>query len=790
MGVGAIVERARLWAAEKALKGVDLDSSAAFGLLSNILGPTGRPPVRTSEGYSRAYTTHPWLHAVAWRIASSVAAVPFRIYAARSVETGRYIRERRLQRWPGKARRELLVEMKQDGAIEEIVEHPFLDMINDPNPWHVGVAARRLFQVYLDVPGESFAIMDRNVAGVPDRMWPIPPHWVAATPTVRSPFFKVRFGRVDVDVPMSEMLWLFEPDPRDPYGRGIGTARSLGDELDLSEFISKYLRGFFWNNARPDYLLMYEDMSETQKRSLESDFDRHRGFRRRWRPMFLNFVPQIKELSQNLDSLEIGTLSDRQRDTIVQTFGIPPEVLGIIENSNRATIEGAEFLFGRHVLEPRLEVLRDFFQTRLIPEYDERLIVDYDSPVEEDKAFRLDAMKAAPWVPSYAEWREVQGLPETEDEDAAELHALPINVELQRIEETLGVVDADVVPDIRTELASRPTLALPAELGGTKADDAFYRLVHRIADRLEPKVRRILLEAIDDLRRAVDDDALERIAAALAAGKVDAVLAEIPFARLRESLRALRSPLLAAAGAAGAASAAEVADLLDVELSFDDSNPLAIRWAREHAGELIREIEDSTRLGIRALVERSVDGEYDWRKLAREIRDTRIGLTARQQEYVDNFRARLVEAGAPKVDERTAKYAQGWLRRRSIVIARTETINASNMGQQLSWEAGIADGAIPEKRVRKVWIVTPDDALDRTVCEPMPFLDANLDVPVKGLFTTGDGRKIAQPTAHPLCRCATALEVLDEERKEVVARADRLGRAIASFGSEPLPWAA
>ena len=164
--------------------------------------------------------------------------------------------------------------------------------------------------------------------------------------------------------------------------------------------------------------------------------------------------------------------------------------------------------------------------------------------------------------------------------------------------------------------------------------------------------------------------------------------------------------------------------------------------------------------GIRELVRRGVQGEFDAHKLARAIKANRLGLTATQQGYVSNFEAGLLAEGATDIEARVAKYADAWKRRRAETIARTETINAANQGQQVVWEQGVSEGSIDPQLARKLWIVTPDDRLDRKVCEPMPHMEANQNVPINGLFTTPQGMRIGQPTAHPRCRCATALQVV------------------------------
>ena len=49
------------------------------------------------------------------------------------------------------------------------------------------------------------------------------------------------------------------------------------------------------------------------------------------------------------------------------------------------------------------------FQELLMPEYDDRIIVDYVTPVMEDKEFELKAAMAAPWALQANEWRAIMG---------------------------------------------------------------------------------------------------------------------------------------------------------------------------------------------------------------------------------------------------------------------------------------------------------------------------------------------------------------------------------------------
>jgi len=108
---------------------------------------------------------------------------------------------------------------------------------------------------------------------------------------------------------------------------------------------------------------------------------------------------------------------------------VPPEIMGIVEpGASRATIERANYIFAKWVLEPRLEMFRALLQERLVPEYDDRLIVSYVSPVEDDKEFRLQVGQAAPWSWRVDEWRELAGMPEIEN-GGGKVFMLPLSLD-------------------------------------------------------------------------------------------------------------------------------------------------------------------------------------------------------------------------------------------------------------------------------------------------------------------------------------------------------------------------
>lgn len=236
--------------------------------------------------------------------------------------------------------------------------------------------------------------------------------------------------------------------------------------MESDEYAAKHIKQFFFNRAKPDFMVYpkgeMNQMGPDQVDQLERKWlDRQQGFWKAFRPQFLSREVGIHEFTQNFQHLQLNELRAHSRDTSLQTYGINPEILGVLENSNRATIEGAFYAFQKLVVEPRAEFWRSEMQRKLIPDYDVRLILDYDSPVQEDREFTLKAYQAKPATVRVDEWRKMQGLPPIGGEEG-ELRFQAINETLHSgFEETPEAEpDEDYEPD-----------GQPVAVGAGKEDD-------------------------------------------------------------------------------------------------------------------------------------------------------------------------------------------------------------------------------------------------------------------------------------------------------------------------------
>lgn len=407
----------------------------------------GPGPVRSASVLLRMYGESPFFRAAEHKIAAEVESLQWKVYAQRvgnararqgkrlSLDdaiagSGRWINPIGIKGANHAQRSEWRKDLLSTGELVEIPDHLPLRVLTNPNSFFPGRITRQLITIYVDLLGEAPLLKERNASKVVVGLWPIPPHWVTRMATPSDPTFGISWGGHGVEhkVPEQDILWIVDPCPYDPYKRGLGTGYTLGDEIDTAEMITKYRRGFFANSARPDFIMEIDGISRRDLRRYSLGFNAsHRGFWKAFKAHFINKVIKIHQLSSgNLRDLELSQMSKDQRDVFVQVIGIPPEKMMIIENSNKATSLAADVTMQKDVVGPRAEFQRTYFQEKLMPEYDERLVLDYVLPSISDPEQKLTAMRTRPETVCVAEWREIQGLPAFGDE-RDDLYLVPFN---------------------------------------------------------------------------------------------------------------------------------------------------------------------------------------------------------------------------------------------------------------------------------------------------------------------------------------------------------------------------
>ena len=101
------------------------------------------------------------------------------------------------------------------------------------------------------------------------------------------------------------------------------------------------------------------------------------------------------------------------RNAVLEHFGVPREIMGITESSNRATSEAAQFIYAQNVLMPNLRRREEAINNQIIPYFGNDLVWRFDDIIprnqEFDKALGIDGWNAG--LLTKDEAREKLGMP-------------------------------------------------------------------------------------------------------------------------------------------------------------------------------------------------------------------------------------------------------------------------------------------------------------------------------------------------------------------------------------------
>lgn len=345
------------------------------------------PPERNTEEWIRTFRTNPRL-AVVERIASDL-----------SFAEGKLFR------------------VDENGDEQEITAHPFLDFWANPNPLHEmsGAALWRLLEIYLKLKGEGYFIMERDEFGRPAELWPVPTHWVQMTPYQGFPYYTVRLTNGQLmEVPVDDMFVMKDLDPYDPFKRGLGQSEALADEIETDEYAAKFQKRFFFNDATPNIIIgMPKSTEEQRKRFLAEWMQRFKGVFQSHGVATVNGDVTVNKIGESMKDMDMVNGRTFLRNAALEHYGVPREIMGITESSNRATSEAAQFIYAQNVLMPILRRREEAINHQLIPWFGDDLVWHFDDIVprnqEFDKAVGLDGWNAG--LLTKDEAREKLGMP-------------------------------------------------------------------------------------------------------------------------------------------------------------------------------------------------------------------------------------------------------------------------------------------------------------------------------------------------------------------------------------------
>jgi hypothetical protein len=252
------------------------------------------------------------------------------------------------------------------------------------------------------------------------------------------------------------------------------------------------------------------------------------------------------------------------------------------------------------------------------------------------------------------------------------------------------------------------------------ADNA--SIIKELMKDSEARIRNAFLLAIKEARSDFD---LEELAKLLQDGRW---LEALTFAE--KITTTLSAQVSLSVVSSGDATAALISNVLFRPVSFDQTNVRAVRIMQDAKLRLIREFTEQQRLATREALFEGIRRQVNPIEQARYFRDS-VGLTQHQQRIVNNFRRllesqssdalnrklrdarfdrtvrRSIDSGEPlttdQVNKMVERYRERFIKYRSEMIARTESLRAVHQGAEEMYQQAFDSGELKQDEIVRTW---------------------------------------------------------------------------------------
>lgn len=534
----------------------------------------------------------------------------------------------------------------------EIADHPARQLLQQPNPlmtefdfwqWTIGMS---------DLGGAAYWLKERSRNGRVIGLWPMRTDCV--TPIVNTTTgieaYQYTINGTDDTYPANDVIAFANFDPLNAFN-GWSPAQVAGRLIDVDNNTTDYLKIFFQNSAMVRGVLKVKNkLDDSQAARLRAKWRELYGGVSNWGDVaVLDSDAEYLQMGSSFKDMDFGNLDARTEARICMVFGIPPILIGAKVGLDRSTFSNyaeARLSFWQDTMMPIYKHLADEFSLGMRDEFGDSPIAMFDmSNVPALIELRIARLKAAQdsWqngVMTRNEARALAQLPAAQGGnmfiDAPE--TLAANAPSAPAGQKSAVI-GDVTEHKKKHAYKRDLIAQAYEL----------RFKTAAQSALEDEQKAILRGVRAEKKTDVDWDQLKKVI-------------EGALSQSTNNWRDLFAPLIRLV-------LTDTVDQIsaDFGVSFDLSNPFVQVFIDTYVPMFADRIISSTR---NALVTDMLQKAQD------------EGLT------IDEL-AKLIQG----------KYAQ-WDESRSTVIARTETIRASNAGAL----AAIQDAGIEQKQ----WLATND----------------------------------------------------------------------------------
>jgi HK97 family phage portal protein len=302
--------------------------------------------------------------------------------------------------------------------IEEVTQHPLLDLLRQVNIVHSSFDLWELTTLYQEVHGSAYWYVEPGQLDVPASIWILPPHNVTAR---REPdslnlvdYYVYRTSGHEERFRPDNIIHFRYPDPRDPYTGGLSPLRACWEQVALtSEFVA-FKREKFENHAIPDAIVSPDQvLGEEERDRIETQWNQRLRRGGAGRVVVAESALRVHLLAHTMGDLAALADLKATREDIANAFHVPLSFL--TSETNLANLQAAEHQHMAKAISPRLLRRDQKLNEQLVPRFDPtgRLFLASEDPVpiNRELSAKESELNLKYGVVTVNEVRSEQGLP-------------------------------------------------------------------------------------------------------------------------------------------------------------------------------------------------------------------------------------------------------------------------------------------------------------------------------------------------------------------------------------------
>jgi HK97 family phage portal protein len=249
---------------------------------------------------------------------------------------------------------------KKAETIEEVTDHPLLDLLNHPTPAGVSLSSYDLLELthtYLEVHGVAYWQLEMGPLGIPQHIWVLPSQNVSPRRDPGSAklvdFYEYRSAHATQQFSPEEIVFFRYPDPRNPYLGGISPLRAAYEQVTQTSAYAATKNAIYDNQGIPSVILSpKETIGEEERDRLEAQYTSR--FRRggAGRVMVADSDVKLQFVQHSLGDLASLAELGATKELICNAFHVP--IAFFTANTNLANLQASQAQHMANAIDPRL----------------------------------------------------------------------------------------------------------------------------------------------------------------------------------------------------------------------------------------------------------------------------------------------------------------------------------------------------------------------------------------------------------------------------------------------------